>query len=473
MGIVISRRDQRRFRAPPEENTMRFLDREEAGRQLGQLLVGYRHQNPLILGLPRGGVPVASEVAAALGAPLDVWVVRKVGAPGHQEFGLGAVAEGGRVYLNPETLRDLGLTETDLAGQVRQKQEEVAQRVRLFRGDSPPPDVKDRTVILVDDGIATGGTVRAAIQSLRGASPGRIVLAVPVAASQALEELSPLVDEVVCVHSTPELYAIGAWYDDFEQLADGEVARLLQKARQQRPLTRSAQQAPMAPRELRVTLAEVELEGTLSGPGSPRGLVVFAHGSGSSRFSPRNNHVAAILHHFGLATLLFDLLTPEEESLDEQTAELRFDIRLLTGRLVGVIDWALDAGPTSGLPIGLFGSSTGAAAALEAAAQRPNQVAAVVSRGGRPDLAWDSLSRVRAPSLLIVGGADHQVLSLNEQAHSRLECIRRLAVVPGATHLFEEAGALDQVARLAGEWFREHLLERAPGYPVGADHLPA
>ncbi|WP_416901463.1 dienelactone hydrolase family protein [Micromonospora echinospora] len=192
-------------------------------------------------------------------------------------------------------------------------------------------------------------------------------------------------------------------------------------------------------------------------PAEPVGLVLFAHGSGSSRRSPRNVAVAHTLNDRALATVLVDLLTPEEERVDERTAELRFDIDLLAGRLVGIVDW-LAAEPALGrLPIGLFGASTGAAGALVAAADRPDLVRAVVSRGGRPDLAGAALSRVRAPSLLLVGGLDEQVLALNESALSTLDGVGELRVVPGATHLFEEPGTLEQVADHAGTWFTTHL----------------
>jgi putative phosphoribosyl transferase len=188
--------------------------------------------------------------------------------------------------------------------------------------------------------------------------------------------------------------------------------------------------------------------------GKSRGIVVFAHGSGSSRHSPRNRQVAAILHSFGLGTLLLDLLTPEEEEVDMRTGEHRFDVHMLGERVVAAIDWLrrVDASP-----IGLFGASTGAAAALIAAAERPEDVFAVVSRGGRPDLAGDDLPSVQAPTLLIVGSRDAAVLEMNESARARMQAETTLEVIPGATHLFEEPGALDEVARLALDWFERYL----------------
>ncbi|MEU2719572.1 dienelactone hydrolase family protein [Streptomyces smyrnaeus] len=195
------------------------------------------------------------------------------------------------------------------------------------------------------------------------------------------------------------------------------------------------------------------LIGDLQVPDRVTGAVLFAHGSGSSRFSPRNRAVAAALREEGLATLLLDLLTEDEEEIDAATAEHRFDIPLLGRRLVAAVDELTRHRGTSGLPVGLFGASTGAAAALTAAAQRPGTVYAVVSRGGRPDLAGDALPEVLAPVLLIVGGNDHQVLRLNEAAADRLRAPHRIHVVPGATHLFEEPGTLEEAAREAAKWF--------------------
>ena len=208
---------------------------------------------------------------------------------------------------------------------------------------------------------------------------------------------------------------------------------------------------------VRITAGPVTLDGNLSLPRGARGIVLFAHGSGSSQLSPRNRYVAQLLNDARLATLLVDLLTAEEEAVDQRTAQLRFDIGLLAERLVGATDWLLEHPQTRELQIGYFGASTGAAAALVAAAERADVVAAIVSRGGRPDLAGSLLPQVRAPTLLIVGGNDVQVIELNRAAFAQLRCEKQLVIVPGATHLFEEPGALDEVARLAREWFERHL----------------
>ena len=216
---------------------------------------------------------------------------------------------------------------------------------------------------------------------------------------------------------------------------------------------------PTLEESLEIPVAGVALEADVIVPERARGVILFAHGSGSSRHSPRNRYVAAELRRAGLATVLADLLTRDEERLDARTAKLRFDIDLLAVRTTALADWVNEEKPTAGLGIGLFGASTGAAAALVAAAARPNTVGAVVSRGGRPDLAGEWLRLVHQPTLLMVGELDIQVIQLNHRARERLSGPTRLVIVPGASHLFEEPGALEQVARLAATWFADHLAE--------------
>jgi pimeloyl-ACP methyl ester carboxylesterase len=209
--------------------------------------------------------------------------------------------------------------------------------------------------------------------------------------------------------------------------------------------------------DVRVRVGEAELRGNLYLPAPVAGLVIFAHGSGSSRHSPRNRFVAEKLREAGLGTLLLDLLTPEEEAVDSETGHLRFDIGFLAGRLLGATDWAARQESLRDLPLGYFGASTGAAAALLAAAERPELVRAVVSRGGRPDLAGHELHLVQAPTLLIVGGSDVDVLEMNRAALARLRCVKQLRIVTGATHLFPEPGALEEVSKHAAAWFQRHL----------------
>lgn len=431
---------------------MIFQDRVEAGRKLGAALRSLRSETPLVLGLPRGGVPVAREVAEALSAPLDVCVVRKVGAPFHAELGMGAVAEGGEVVLDEDIIRSVGATAEQVQQIVATKQREVEARCRLFRPHRSAPDVSGRTVIIVDDGVATGGTARAAIRAIKRRGAARVIFAVPVGATEALDALAAEADDVVCVMPRPDLMAIGEWYLDFRPTEDEEVISILDSSRSSLLPQRSVERA------VEIDIGAATLDGDLALPVGARGLVLFAHGSGSSRKNSRNRAVAATLRRAGIGTLLFDLLTREEEAVDAIDAHLRFDIDLLTARLNAAVEWVRRNPDLRKLPIGLFGASTGAAAALNVAAHRTD-IGAVVSRGGRTDLA-SMVERVHAPTLIIVGGEDREVLALNRGTLAQLPAPKRLEIVAGATHLFEEPGALERVARLAADWFATHLPKR-------------
>jgi putative phosphoribosyl transferase len=430
-----------------------YANRAEAGRVLATWLTHYTSRTDiLVLGLPRGGVPVAYEVARALKAPLDLMLVRKLGLPGHEELAMGAIATGGIRVLNPEVVEGLGVPAAVIEKVVAVELQELQRRARVYRGDRPTPQIEGRCVLLIDDGLATGATMRAAIAAVRQQQPARLVVAVPVAPPATIAMLRKDADAVVCPATPEPFFGIGQWYEDFTQVTDDEVRALLRRAWQPQP----------EHTVVTVRLGEVALEGNLAIPQAAGALVVFAHGSGSSRHSPRNRFVADTLNNAGLATLLFDLLTPDEERIDLRTRELRFNIALLAERLTGVVDWAHTQAATQDLHLGLFGASTGAAAALITAAQRPEAVGAVVSRGGRPDLAGDALPRVKAPTLLIVGGEDTQVLALNRQASRLIPAETRLEIIPGATHLFEDPGTLEEVARLACDWFMQHLLASTP-----------
>jgi putative phosphoribosyl transferase len=432
------------------EREIAFDNREVAGRRLAVLLAPLGNDRPVVLALPRGGVPVAAQVARALRAPLDVIVVRKLGLPFQPELGFGAIGEGGIRLTDSDLVHRVGLTAWDIAQVEANERRELDRRVRRYRGDRPPISIEGRTVIIVDDGLATGATARTAVAIARARGARRIIVAVPVAPSQTVKELQKDADQVVSLVTPPHFVAVGLWYRDFEQTSDAEVAALLRQSDGETPDPESERDVE---REVTIPVGGVELPGILQVPAAAQGVVLFAHGSGSNRLSPRNLVVARALHQRGLGTLLFDLLTPAEAAHRRNV----FDIDLLGSRLLEASDWTRRQGDIGVLPRGYFGASTGGAAAIWAAGSPVNTVRAVVSRGGRPDLAPDQLSLVRCPTLLIVGGADHEVLELNRAAATHLQCRHQLAVVGGATHLFEEPGAIEEAARLAGDWFERFL----------------
>jgi len=436
-----------------------FRDRADAGQQLARELsrrADLRGQDLVVLGLPRGGVPVAFPVAEALQAPLDVIIVRKLGVPEQPELGMGALGEGGVRILNPPVIRVARVTDDEVAAVEAAERAALLRRARLLRGDLPPADLAGRTAIVVDDGIATGSTARAACQVARARGAHRVILATPVAPADLVEPLRREADEVVCVQTPDALSSIGQWYDDFTATADDEVHDLLARAAARRS-------GAARDEEVVIRSPAVDLPGHLTLPAGAAGLVVFVHGSGSGRHSPRNRYVASVLHEAGLGTLLFDLLTPEEER-DRSNV---FDIPLLADRLTAATAWLRGQAWGGHLRVGWFGASTGAGAALWAAAEPRADVAAIVSRGGRPDLAAPRLPAVTAPTLLVVGGRDTEVLALNRAAQAQLRCPNDLAVVPGATHLFEEPGTLTTAAHHARAWFTTHLRHGAAAQSRG------
>lgn len=443
---------------------MLFRNRVDAGRRLAAQLQHLQGEPVVVLGLPRGGVPVAAEVAHALHAPLDVIVVRKLGVPYQPELGMGAIGEDGVRVINPSVLRATSVTDEDIAAVEDRERVELERRAHRFRDGRPRLDLRGRTAVVVDDGIATGSTARAACQVARAHGAARVVLAVPVAPAGWTVQMADAADDYVALGTPAAFMAIGQFYEDFTQTSDEEVVACLDRVA--REVQRDADHDPAAEPwdgEVVVQAGGLELGGHLTVPRDALGVVLFAHGSGSSRHSPRNRYVAGVLHEARLGTLLFDLLTRAEE---QRRANV-FDIELLAGRLVDATRWLAAQPRVLGLPLGYFGASTGAGAALWASTVPGVDVAAIVSRGGRPDLAWPRLEQVAAPTLLVVGGADDVVLELNRQARDRLRCVSELAVVPGATHLFEEPGALHDAAALARGWFVHHLGAARDGVPPG------
>jgi putative phosphoribosyl transferase len=429
-----------------------FADRVDAGRRLATMLEHLRGQDVVVLGLPRGGVPVADEVARALGAPLDVIVVRKIGVPFQPELGMGAIGEDGVRIVDVGVMEMTGTTDREFSAVEARERAELERRSHRFRGDRARVPLIGRTALIVDDGIATGSTARAACQVARAHGAAQVVLAVPVAPPGWEERIGTDADELIALETPDRFRAIGQFYRDFSPTTDEEVVACLRRTASHA----GSVALPVRDDEVIVQAGAVRLDGHLVIPEGAVGVVVFAHGSGSSRHSPRNRYVANVLSRAGVGTLVFDLLTDAEER-DRSNV---FDIELLAQRLVGATQWLRGEPGISSAPIGYFGASTGAAAALWAATESGTDIAAIVSRGGRPDLAAPRLAAVTAPTLLIVGGHDDVVLELNRTALAALHCERSLAIVPGATHLFEEPGTLQAAAEMARDWFVEHL-ERA------------
>ncbi|NDW01133.1 alpha/beta family hydrolase [Salipiger sp. PrR002] len=446
------------------QGTERFVDRAEAGRKLGARLASMALEQPVVYALPRGGVPVALEVARALKAPLDLIFVRKIGAPSAPEVALGAIVDGAapQMVINEEVMRSFG-SDADYLEKARARELVELERSRTrYLGDRPQVSAADRTAVIVDDGLATGATMKAAIIAMRRQGARRICVAVPVAPAEVAREFAALADTVVCLNPAPRFYGVGGFYDDFHQLSDEETVGLLRQA------WAEDTEPHQAPSRRNVAVPPLALAGELVVPEDPRGLIIFAHGSGSSRLSPRNRAVAEVLNERGFATLLFDLLTPQEA----QDRRNVFDIPLLAERVVEAVGYVAGEPDVADLAIGLFGASTGAGAALVAAANLKGRIGAVVSRGGRPDLAGAHLAQVTAPTLLIVGGHDEHVLTLNRQALFALESEKMLKIVPGASHLFEEPGALEMATEIACNWF-EHYLQVLPDtvHPEPERHL--
>ena len=431
--------------------TMKYWDRGHAGRQLSRALRRFSIAEPLLLAAGPESVLIARQVSDRLQCDIDVLLVADVCDSEEPQVVFGAVTEGGATVIDRTTCAARRIDAATIEAAIHRGLSEAARRATIIRGGNMLTDLRGRFVIIVDDRMASAMRMSAAVSAARRRGAERVVVAAPIGARTAVENLQIVADEVICPLVVSDEHPVTDWYQEPETVTDTDVAAMLRMA---------------ARHEVSIEVGDPhgrgwQVQGTLAIPRGARGVVVFAHGSGSSRWSPRNQEVADSLNDAGFATVLFDLLT-EDEAADRS---LVFDIPYLAERLIAVVDWCRSDDRLRHLPMGLFGASTGAAAALAAAARRPEVVRAVVSRGGRPDLAMEDLPHVDAPTLLIVGGDDEQVLRLNEAALGRLSGMARIEVVPGATHLFEEPGALERVSLLAGSWFDEFFAasERATG----------
>lgn len=419
---------------------MHFKNRVDAGQQLAAVLSHLATDDVVVLGLPRGGVPVAYEVASHLHVPLDVLIVRKLGTPGQRELAFGAVGEGGVQVLNDEVVGPAGLSEQTVSRIAAEQNAEIERRHVVYRNGRPPLDLSGKTALLVDDGLATGASARAACMVAKQLGASKVVLAVPVAPTGWEKGFLDVTDERVSLFQSPDFGSVGYFYENFDPISDDTVRALLSYSLHQH-----------LEEEVAIAVGgHRAVNATLRAPLGATGVVVFAHGSGSGRTSPRNVHVASAMHESGLATVLADLL--EEDDEEDRT----FDIGFLAERLARVVEW-VQAHPVLGrLPLALYGASTGAAAALAVAANN-HDVRCVISRGGRVDLASDLVEDLVQPLLLIVGSRDTVVLDLNRTFCARMGSRCTLQVVEGASHLFEERGALNQVARQAIEYLSGHL----------------
>lgn len=435
---------------------MRYENRADAGRRLARCLEFLRDEDAVVLGVPRGGVPVAFEVARHLGAPLDLAVVRKLPVPWQPELGFGALGEHGVRVIDRAVLAESGLDPAERETVERAERAELERRLSHLRESRPPLPVAGRTALVVDDSLSTGAAAEAACRVARTRGAARVVLAVPVGPEAALPHLRTVADRVVCLQPLRHLGSVGGWYAEFGQVTDAEVATLLAEAQRATatatatatgPLPAFPSESPSPDREVEVPAGPVRLSARLALPPTPPAAVAYALGSGRS--CPAHQRVAAALRQAGLGTLLIDLLTEDEE----RTPHNVFDIVLLARRLRAATDWLRRE---TGLPVSHCGAGTGAGAALEAAAE--DDIRAVVCLGGRPDLAPPAaLARVRAPCLFVVGARDTRLLGLNRLAADWMRCDHRVVPVPGATDLFTEPGTVEAVADLARDWFTTHL----------------
>jgi|UPI000491C3ED putative phosphoribosyl transferase len=431
---------------------MRYENRADAGRRLARSLEHLRGTHLVALGVPRGGVPVACEVARHLDAPLDLAVVRKLRVPWQPELGFGALGEHGVCVLNQDVVRESGLSTTEREKLEKAERAELEGQIRRWRNDRTPLPLADRSAVVLHDAVSTGAAAEAACQVARARGASRVILAAPVGQEESLAHLRAVADEIVCPQPVHHIGSADAWYEDFASITDADIAALLAKAG--RPVPACVHgfppEHPSSGRPVDVPTRHAPMAALLALPPNARAMVAFAHAGSGGRNDPRNHRLATALHRAGLGTLLLDLLT-EDEGRNQHNA---FDIAMLARRLRAASAWLRRE---TGLPVSYCAMDTGAGAALAAAAG-DDDIRAVVCVGGRPELAGPSaLARIHAPSLFVVGALDTRLLGCTRLAADWMHCHHRVEVVPGAGHLFTEPGALDVVAELTRDWLTTHL----------------
>ncbi|WP_432971428.1 phosphoribosyltransferase family protein [Dactylosporangium sp. CA-233914] len=436
----------------PANGPRRFTDRAEAGRRLAERLGRELRSDTVVLAVPGGGVPVAVEVAAALGTRLAPLVVQRLAVPFQPDSAMAALGPGGALAVNAAVLHEANVDADELATEAGRARACAADRARRLLAGRPAPDIRGRPVIVVDDVIVTGATVRAACRAARIAGATRVLAAVPVAGEAGLEEPAAA-DQMIHLDTVADGARAGGRYADFRPVPDDEVVSLL-----------AAADGRSMPSGRRRVADPPEEHGRLTVPPDAVGAVVLAHTSRRAEFGPRYRWIGGRLRDAGLATLSMNLLRPEEE-LDWTAA---CDVRLLADRLAGGLRRLRADATVRALPIGLFATGNAAAAALAVAA-RParDPVAAVVCHDGRPDLAWRDLGRVRAPALLVAGGRDEHLAELNRAAYEGLAHGGRLAILRDAGRQLQEAGTLAALTELTGAWFVQWLTGRRAPSPGG------
>jgi putative phosphoribosyl transferase len=436
---------------------MRFKDRTEAGIRLGEALAKMGLEQPVVLGIPRGGLPVAAEVARATGGELAAIVARKLGAPGNPELAIGATTADGVYYLDPQAARMIGADDAYVARERDRQAREAARREELFDSHRRPP-LAGRTVVVVDDGVATGATAIASVRSVKAAGASRVILAVPVGPPSTVEVLRKEADEVVCLSIEDNFWAVGQFYDDFEAVEDDEVQRILRSF------------APVAAgdpsRAFTVERAAVRLAGHLATPPGqgPFPGVAFVHGLGSSKESPRNVVIAQALLDAGIAAVLFDLSGHGESSNDSQIG-----LDAYVDDLEAVWHWMQQQPELDLGRLGVAGSSLGAVVAMHGASEGKTHPATMVLRA--PPANADEFVRLTVPSLVLIGSNDPL---LAEVKMGVTKCaMAQLSVVQGAGHLFEEPGTLEEAVKRTVDWFTRMFLVEAGSPEVGIARGPA
>ncbi|WP_026118320.1 phosphoribosyltransferase family protein [Nocardiopsis salina] len=426
----------------PVPVSLPFTDRIQAGDRLAERVRPLAVDDPVVLALPRGGVPVGAELAHALELDFDVLLVRRIDVPGVPGTAAGAVSEDGHVFYDDRALARLRLPRRALEHAVEDERAELARTSDLYRGERPLPSVAGRDCVVVDDGADTGVTARAALRMLRAQAPSRLVLAVPVASPEAVEVLRPEVDELVVLSVPDNFRAVGDWYREFGPLTDGHVSAILDE----RARVRGGQESV---RGVRVRAGRVRLDGELTVPTPLRGAVVMALGEDSG--DPRWKGVAAILRRAGYATLSLDLLTADER------ADGGAEAGPLGERLGEAVTWLRRSTDAAEGPLAILGSGSAAPVALVTAAERPEDVGAVVVHGGRIDRAEESLAAVRAPVLVLLESRDSFVREIGEWARGRLGGPSGLEVLTGTEDVLRGAWNWRRVASESVAWFERHL----------------